>query len=598
MTDAGQSRGARDRRSQQGNGADDDLSPLRSLLLGKEQERISQLERRLDDPEVRAADIGQVLPQAVRTRMSQDDQLTKALAPTIEESFQVSVKRHPQVLVDIISPIMGPAIRTSIALAINGMVQSLNHTLEQSFSKQGLKWRLEAMRTGKPLAEVVLIHTLVYQVEQVFLIHRETGLLLHHVSAGAEETADADMMSGMLTAIQDFVHDSFGGDRDEGVNAMQVGERAVWIERGPHAVIACVIRGSAPEATRVTLLEMLENIHLDMREPLDSFSGDAEAFEATRPYLEECLQSQFKSGREGLEPDVVESDEPGRRSLVPWIILGAVAILGLHWGYGVWDEQSRWSAYLSRLRAEPGIVVVEARKIDDGYFVSGLRDPLASKPEALLGELGFTTDDVLSSWEPYLSFVPEFVSHRSRQLLKPPDTVELILEGDVLYAIGSARHRWIEQASRLVAILPGVSSFDLADLADRDSADFALMRSEVESVVVLFGPGSTAIEGHHRVQLASIAGKLAGLLSLGELLDRQFQIKVVGYADPSGPAELNLELSESRASAVRQELLNAGVPADRIVAEGAGALSLPTAVQALALTNGRVVRIKIIKHPS
>ena len=93
----------------------------------------------------------------------------------------------------------------------------MNQTLGRSFSAQGLKWRLEAWRTGKALREVVLLRTLVYRVEQVFLIHRETGLLLQHVSAGPRRASqDADMVSGMLTAIRDFVQDSFGGKERAG----------------------------------------------------------------------------------------------------------------------------------------------------------------------------------------------------------------------------------------------------------------------------------------------------------------------------------------------------------------------------------------------
>ena len=81
-------------------------------------------------------------------------------------------------------------------------------------SKQGLKWRFEALRTRKPFAEVILLHTLVYQVEQIFLIHKDTGLTLQHVVSKAELANDPDLVSGMLTAIKDFVQDSFGAQRE------------------------------------------------------------------------------------------------------------------------------------------------------------------------------------------------------------------------------------------------------------------------------------------------------------------------------------------------------------------------------------------------
>ena len=63
------------------------------------------------------------------------------------------------------------------------------------------------------------------------------------------EVQDADMVSGMLTAIRDFVGDSFKVSEDEGLEALKVGELSVWIEQGPQAVLAAVMRGSAPRAS-------------------------------------------------------------------------------------------------------------------------------------------------------------------------------------------------------------------------------------------------------------------------------------------------------------------------------------------------------------
>ena len=102
---------------------------------------------------------------------------------------------------------MGPAIRKAIAATIQGLIQNFNQILEHSFSIKGLRWRLEALRTRRPFAEVVLLHTLVYQVEQVFLVHRKSGLLIDHVVAKTTVPQNPDLVSGMLTAIKDFVQE-------------------------------------------------------------------------------------------------------------------------------------------------------------------------------------------------------------------------------------------------------------------------------------------------------------------------------------------------------------------------------------------------------
>ena len=176
------------------------LAQLRQILVGPEQTQLNQLQHRLDDDELAAQHVSRVLPEAIVLR-EQDVELTKALAPMIEESLKVSVRKNPQNLVDAIFPVMGPAIRKSIAENLRALLQSFNRTLEHSLSMRSLKWRLEALRTGKPLAEIILLHTLLYRVEQVFLIHASNGLLLQHVAAKSVEAQDGDMISAMMTAI-------------------------------------------------------------------------------------------------------------------------------------------------------------------------------------------------------------------------------------------------------------------------------------------------------------------------------------------------------------------------------------------------------------
>ena len=112
----------------------------------------------------------------------------------------------------------------------------------------------------------------------MFLIHRKTGLLLQHVRAGpTARCADAQMVSAMLTAIRDFAQDSFRTAEQDSLDALEVGELSVWIEQGPEAVIAAVIRGNAPKDFRRTLQDAVERVHLQFGEALAAFSGDAQA---------------------------------------------------------------------------------------------------------------------------------------------------------------------------------------------------------------------------------------------------------------------------------------------------------------------------------
>ena len=271
---------------------------MRGLLVDKEIEQLRELTSRLDDATKLARDVSRSLPEAIALRQGKDKQLVSALLPTVEEILHSSVKRDPQTLSRALFPVMGPAIRKSIAEAIRSMIQSFNHALEHSFSLRGLKWRLLALRTGKSFAEIVLLHSLEYRVEQVFLIHGDTGLLLQHAVAQDVAYQDADMVSGMFTAIQDFVRDSFDPNAEESLDVLRIGELTIVVERGASAYLAAVVRGEPPEELHYLFSDALEAIVLQKGRELVEFAGDAEPFEAIRPQLEDCLVTRYPRGKE------------------------------------------------------------------------------------------------------------------------------------------------------------------------------------------------------------------------------------------------------------------------------------------------------------
>jgi OOP family OmpA-OmpF porin len=159
--------------------------------------------------------------------------------------------------VDAIFPIIGPAIRRSIASAFSELVQSINTTVEHSLTPRGLAWRFEALRTGRSFGEVVLSHSLVYRVEQLFLVHRDTGLLVAHLTAPGVKSLSPEMVAGMLTAITDFARDTFEFSRQEGVGSVALGDLTVWTEEGPVASLSAVI-SHAPAAFREEMQRAVE----------------------------------------------------------------------------------------------------------------------------------------------------------------------------------------------------------------------------------------------------------------------------------------------------------------------------------------------------
>jgi OOP family OmpA-OmpF porin len=431
------------------NGSKETLAELRNLILGSrlgDGDRIDELEQSLRDPRRLTEYVSRVLPDAVLLRARRDQALTRAMEAPVEEALRHSIQKNPKPIVDAIFPVMGPAIRKAVAAAIKGMVQRLEQAIEFGLSPRALVWRFTAWRTGRPFAEVVLLKTLAYRVEQVFLIHRETGLLLRHAVAESAKVKDADLVSSMLTAIQDFVRDSFDAPPEETLESLQVGDFSVWIEQDPHAVLATVIRGNAPQELRGVMRRALEAIGASMREELERFEGDASRFELCLPHLEACLLEARARGR----------SEVARLLL---LFLGLSVLLG--GGYlllAARAQERRFEAYLDLLDAEPGLVVTRAGERSGRRFLVGLKDPLATDPRRLRERA--EAPPVEETWAPYHALEPEIVVRRARALLDAPETVQLSLRGETLVAEGTAPRGWAAAAAARAPSVPGVARLD------------------------------------------------------------------------------------------------------------------------------------------
>ena len=442
---------------------DPKLEALRSLILEEDRAAIAKLQQKFDDPRQFAEAISSVLADAFTLAGARDEQLAKALAPILELATQASIRKNPGTLVGILYPLMGSVVRKSIAESLDGTLQRLNQAFKHSFSLQGLKWRLEALRSGSSFADVVLKHTVQFRVEHVFLIHRKTGLLIEHVAAPEVTSQDPQLVSGMLSAIQDFVRDSFEGTDKSGgggIDTLRLGDVLLWCEEGPFAFLAAVIRGNPPESLHAALRETLTNIHDQYRSQLEEFQGDS----ATLGDLVTPLQR-----------DLQQQERPREKQLSPWLWITPLVLLLLVGGWVIRRTivRLRVDAYVQRLREEPGIVVANAELRNGKWQISGLRDPLAVDPASLLPQSGLNSKRVAFHWESYQALNPAIVLRRLAASLNPPPSVSLSLKGDTVEVTGSVPQYWVERARTLVAALPaGSPKVDLSALRDVQDPEF------------------------------------------------------------------------------------------------------------------------------
>jgi outer membrane protein OmpA-like peptidoglycan-associated protein len=233
----------------------------------------------------------------------------------------------------------------------------------------------------------------------------------------------------------------------------------------------------------------------------------------------------------------------------------------------------RVDEYVQRLREEPGIVVAGTEYRNGKWQVSGLRDPLAADPAALLSQSGLDAKQVAGHWEAYQALNPAIVLRRMAASLNPPPTVSLSLKGDTVEVTGSVPEYWVERAKTLVAALPaGSPKVDFSALRDVQDPEFLRLRDAIQGHVIAFDSNADRPASGQDATLDAVADEFRQLMRVTRRLGFSAHMMVSGHADAIGNETANLSLSAARAEVVRSMLKARGIAPELLTVRSAGPL--------------------------
>ena len=566
---------------------DRNLQKLRELILGREIEGLDKIHRYLSDNHGQAEAVSRVITEALLLRINRDNKLDTVLQPTVENIMRASVRRNPAELAENLFPVIGPAIRRSIAESFKGMLQDVSHTLEVSLSLKGLKWRLEGWRTGRKFSEVVLLKNLEYLVEEIYFVHTETGAILDHLIRAGSSGQDAAQVAAMFTAIQQFVNDSFSEGQ---LSNIEFGDVDILLARSPRAYLACVVRGQPPGHLRSDLQAALELMVMECADDLDSFIGDTFPFLKARRHMEGLLTSRLKEDGHNI---------PFWAKLLPLFfvltILGGLGFLGYKY-----YQMTVLAETVNEAILRPGIVPVRvAPSLFGQWNIICFKDELAAAPDDRVIAAGLPQERYSIRYLPYISQDYAIIEKRLEMLLadKPEGlTVKLSSDGQTASLTGDAPVNWVLTAYERLRAVPGLQKIEIPRLTDsetgiaywfdsanvlhlegqasagwreaitekiannpsvsgininhlsEDPATVELMalRDKINSISIHFGLNSDQPIPADEQQLRQTVDDLVIMEKLAESMNLDVSLTIYGHADATGSARRNYELSQER----------------------------------------------------
>lgn len=129
-------------------------------------------------------------------------------------------------------------------------------------------------------------------VDEIFLLHR-SGLLMKHYTRRLKPDLDTDILSAMLVAVQEFVKDSFRGEKGT-LDELKFGELRIIIARGKNTLLASVVHGEHPEDVVPQLRMALEDVEKKHGRTLEKWNGTDQEIHGVDSIMKDLIKGEYR----------------------------------------------------------------------------------------------------------------------------------------------------------------------------------------------------------------------------------------------------------------------------------------------------------------
>ncbi len=183
-------------------------------------------------------------------------------------------------------------------------------------------------------------------IEGAFLIYRD-GRVIAHWSRRTDFSADAEVVSGMLSAIQDFITQSFAGTPGGALREVRHGGLDLIMEHGENAYLAVVVDGPRPLGLQQHMKNLLSTFHQRYAGALDKWDGVVDRFDGAGDLLREIVSvrqsgiERLRGLQERMAPQIsrhVEKDRERMFESISWHI----QVIGQERPLAVFIDDLQW----------------------------------------------------------------------------------------------------------------------------------------------------------------------------------------------------------------------------------------------------------------
>ncbi len=134
-----------------------------------------------------------------------------------------------------------------------------------------------------PVPDIVVARTLTYVVEGVFVIYEDGRLIHTSFAAGSPEMENAGLVSSMLTAVRQFIKDSFSQEGE--LSKMGYGDNTILFEKGNHIFMAVIVFGEPEKEMQEAVQAAVERMEYAYAGILEQWDGNVSRFSGFEQFV-------------------------------------------------------------------------------------------------------------------------------------------------------------------------------------------------------------------------------------------------------------------------------------------------------------------------
>ncbi len=236
-----------------------------------------------------------------RKAQSDPEELGRALQPVISPAIKEEIADNRDQMIDVLYPILGGMIARYVTNAIRELLETIDRKIEERLSFQKIKRKIKARLSGVSETELLLEESFTARILSIFIVQRESGLLIAESNWGDTEIDDPQMVASMASAIKDFINDWIRETREVSeVQLVSYGTSSLYIESAGSVYLIAFLEREPDYEQRERINEFFAKLLKKYHTFFAKFDGDSRAEEIKE--IEQTINEFIAQTNEHLSP--------------------------------------------------------------------------------------------------------------------------------------------------------------------------------------------------------------------------------------------------------------------------------------------------------